>query len=134
MTSRSALITGVTGQDGSYLAELLLSKNNYRSVAGVIRRTSSFNALDRLTPVMRSDERFSLVYGDIVDATCKITRQVSEIAAGQRDAVVLGNLDAKRDWGHARDYVKAMWLMLQQEEPGDYVVATGKQYSVCVCV
>ena len=42
----------------------------------------------------------------------------------------LGNLDAKRDWGHAKDYVEAMWLMLQQDEPDDYVIATGKQYSV----
>merc|ERR1712217_769741 len=50
--------------------------------------------------------------------------------AGRRDRILLGNLDSLRDWGHARDYVKAMWMMLQQDKPEDYVVATGVQYSV----
>lgn len=62
--------------------------------------------------------------------TRKITRAVGRIATGLQSKLYLGNLDAKRDWGHARDYVEAMWLMLQQDEPGDYVVATGKSYSV----
>ena len=57
--------------------------------------------------------------------TRKITRAVAQIALGQLDATHLGNLDAKRDWGHAKDYVKAMWMMLQQETPEDYVIATG---------
>jgi GDPmannose 4,6-dehydratase len=57
--------------------------------------------------------------------TRKITRGVSQIALGQLDKIYLGNLDAKRDWGHAKDYVEAMWLILQQEKPEDFVIATG---------
>lgn len=62
--------------------------------------------------------------------TRKITRALARIKLGLQNTLYLGNLDAKRDWGHARDYVKMMWLMLQQEQPEDFVVATGKQYSV----
>jgi len=62
--------------------------------------------------------------------TRKITRGLSKISVGLQDILYLGNLDAKRDWGHAKDFVEAMWLMLQQDEPDDYVIATGKQYSV----
>ena len=62
--------------------------------------------------------------------TRKITRGLSRISAGLQDCLYLGNLNAKRDWGHAKDFVEAMWLMLQQDEPDDYVVATGEQYSV----
>jgi GDPmannose 4,6-dehydratase len=62
--------------------------------------------------------------------TRKITRGLSRISTGQQDVLYLGNLNAKRDWGHAKDFVEAMWLMLQQDEPDDYVIATGKQYSV----
>jgi len=62
--------------------------------------------------------------------TRKITRGLSKISCGLQDCLYLGNLDAKRDWGHAKDYVEAMWLMLQQDEPDDYVIATGHQYSV----
>merc|ERR1712039_984793 len=62
--------------------------------------------------------------------TKKVTSTVARIAAGKAEKLVLGNLDSKRDWGHARDYVKAMWMMLQTETPADYVVATSKQYSV----
>jgi GDPmannose 4,6-dehydratase len=62
--------------------------------------------------------------------TRKITRAVGRIAAGLQDKLYLGNLDARRDWGFAGDYVEAMWLMLQQETPGDFVVATGEAYSV----
>ena len=57
--------------------------------------------------------------------TRKITRAVSAIALGMQDTLFLGNLDAKRDWGHARDYVKAMWMILQQDKPEDFVIATG---------
>jgi GDPmannose 4,6-dehydratase len=60
----------------------------------------------------------------------KITRALSRISVGLQDTLHLGNLDARRDWGHARDYVRAQWLMLQQPEPEDYVVATGQQHSV----
>ena len=57
--------------------------------------------------------------------TRKITRAVSKIAMGMQDTLYLGNMDAKRDWGHAKDYIKAMWLILQQDKPEDYVIATG---------
>ena len=62
--------------------------------------------------------------------TRKITAGIARILAGRADNLRLGNLDAKRDWGHAREYVEAMWLMLQQSEPQDYVVATGEAHSV----
>ena len=62
--------------------------------------------------------------------TRKITQALSRISVGLQDCLYLGNLDAKRDWGHAKDFVEAMWLMLQQDEPDDYVIATGEQYSV----
>jgi GDPmannose 4,6-dehydratase len=62
--------------------------------------------------------------------TRKITRAVAAIEAGQQERVYLGNLDARRDWGHARDYVEGMWSMLQQERPDDYVLATGETRSV----
>ena len=62
--------------------------------------------------------------------TRKITRAIARIALGLQDCLYLGNLSALRDWGHARDYVQMMWLMLQQEQPEDFVIATGVQYSV----
>jgi GDPmannose 4,6-dehydratase len=62
--------------------------------------------------------------------TRKITRALSRIYLGLQDCLYIGNLNALRDWGHARDYVKMQWLMLQQETPHDFVIATGKQHSV----
>ena len=62
--------------------------------------------------------------------TRKITIGLSRISSGLQDCLYLGNLNAKRDWGHAKDFVEAMWLMLQQDKPDDYVIATGEQYSV----
>lgn len=62
--------------------------------------------------------------------TRKITTAAARIKLGLQEKLFLGNLDAKRDWGHAKDYVKAMWLMLQQESPDDFVIATGKTHSV----
>jgi GDPmannose 4,6-dehydratase len=62
--------------------------------------------------------------------TRKIVRALSQISSGNQDYLYLGNLNAKRDWGHAKDFVEAMWLMLQQDKPDDYVIATGEQYSV----
>ena len=62
--------------------------------------------------------------------TRKITRGLSRISTGEQNVLSLGNLDARRDWGHAKDFVEAMWLMLQQDKPDDYVIATGEQYSV----
>ncbi|MHC4994350.1 MAG: GDP-mannose 4,6-dehydratase [Planctomycetota bacterium] len=240
MAKPSALITGITGQDGSYLAELLLSKGY--DVHGLIRRASSFNT-DRIDHLYQDPHetgvQLKLHYGDLADAnslqsilqqvqpdevynlgaqshvrvsfdmpiytgdvtamgaarlleeihnyqnatgrevryyqasssemygkvhahwltvnyreaygmhassgilfnhesprrgetfvTRKITRAVGRIQHGLQDTLYLGNLDAQRDWGFAGDYVEAMWLMLQQDEPDDYVIATGKTYSV----
>jgi GDPmannose 4,6-dehydratase len=62
--------------------------------------------------------------------TRKITRALARISIGLQDVLHLGNLDSKRDWGHARDFVEAQWLILQQDKPDDYVIATGEQYSV----
>jgi GDPmannose 4,6-dehydratase len=62
--------------------------------------------------------------------TRKITSGLARILAGKAERVLVGNLDARRDWGHARDYVEAMWLMLQQDQPDDYVIATGQSHSV----
>jgi GDPmannose 4,6-dehydratase len=62
--------------------------------------------------------------------TRKVTRAVAHIKAGLQDKLYLGNLDAKRDWGYAKEYVEAMWRMLQQDEPDDYVIATGETHSV----
>jgi GDPmannose 4,6-dehydratase len=62
--------------------------------------------------------------------TQKIVRSAAEIAAGKKDSLELGNLEIERDWGHAKDYVEGMWLMLQQEKPNDYVLATGETHSL----
>jgi GDPmannose 4,6-dehydratase len=62
--------------------------------------------------------------------TRKITRGLANIAQGLEDCLYMGNLDALRDWGHAKDYVRMQWMMLQQEQPEDFVIATGVQYSV----
>ena len=62
--------------------------------------------------------------------TRKITRGLANIALGLENCLHMGNIDALRDWGHAKDYVRMQWMMLQQEEARDYVIATGKQYSV----
>ena len=62
--------------------------------------------------------------------TRKITRGLANIALGLESCLHMGNIDALRDWGHAKDYVRMQWMMLQQDEPRDYIIATGKQYSV----
>ena len=62
--------------------------------------------------------------------TRKITRGLARIVSGKDDCLYLGNIDAQRDWGFAKDYVEGMWLMLQQKQPGDYVLATGEMHSV----
>jgi len=254
---QTALITGITGQDGSYLAELLLDKGY--EVHGVVRRASTFNRqrIDHLRAHRNLRDRFILHYGDLGDAeslttilssvgpdevynlaaqshvaisfdmptytgdvtglgtirlleavrreapdarfyqastselfgkvlevpqsestpfhprspygvaklysfwatvnfreayglhagngilfnhesprrgenfvTRKITRAVAEIVGGRRESVALGNLNARRDWGFAGDFVEAMWMMLQTDEPRDYVVGTGEDHSV----
>lgn len=255
--AKRALITGITGQDGSYLAELLLSKGY--EVHGIVRRASTFNrgrldgvysdpqlnetrlflhygdltdgSLVRLLDRVKPDEIYNLgaqshvrvsfdnpeytadvnatgtirlleairesginprfyqassseMYGMVQEVpqnektpfyprspyaaskvfaywmtvnyreaygfhatngilfnhesprrgeafvTRKITRAVAHIQAGIQNKLYLGNLDAKRDWGYAKEYVEAMWLMLQQDQPDDYVVATGETHSV----
>jgi GDPmannose 4,6-dehydratase len=205
VAGKKALITGITGQDGSYLAELLLDKGY--EVHGLVRRSSSFNTwrIDhirdklvlhygdlRVLDAVRdlalhprvyqagSSEMFGLVqetpqtertpfhprspyavskvyghwmavnyresYGMYVAngilfnhesprrgenfVTRKITTGVAAIKQGRAKELRLGNLDAKRDWGYAKDYVEAMWRILQQDKPGDYVVATGQTHSV----
>ena len=258
---KKALITGITGQDGSYLAELLLQKGY--EVHGIIRRSSSFNTgriAHLFNDIHETDNRLTLHHGDVADGsrmeqligkiepdevynlaaqshvrvsfdepiytvdvvalgtlrlleairtvsggarsprfyqasssemyglvqevpqsektpfyprspyacaklyahyqlvnyreayglhassgilfnhesprrgetfvTRKITRGIARILAGKEQKLYLGNLDAKRDWGYAADYVEAMWLMLQQDQPGDYVVATGVTHTV----
>jgi len=254
---KKALITGVTGQDGSYLAELLLSKGY--EVWGLMRRSSSFNTerIDHLYHDLHEQPQFKLVYGDLTDGgnlvsiikdiqpdevynlgaqshvkvsfdvpiytvdvdalgtlrvleairsvntaikfyqasssemfgrvvefpqtektpfrprspyacakiysywqtinyresygmfccngilfnhesprrgetfvTRKITRAATRIKLGKQKDLWLGNLDARRDWGFSKDYVKAMWSMLQQAQPDDYVIATGKTHSI----
>ncbi|MDO8954806.1 MAG: GDP-mannose 4,6-dehydratase [Gammaproteobacteria bacterium] len=260
MSNKIALITGITGQDGAYLAEFLLNKGY--EVHGIKRRTSLINT-DRIDHLYQdpheSDRRFILHYGDMTDSssltriiqlvqpdeiynlaaqshvqvsfeepeytantdamgalrileairilglekktrfyqastselyglvqetpqrettpfyprspyavaklyaywitvnyreaygmfacngilfnhesatrgetfvTRKITLAMSKIKLGMQDCLYLGNMDAKRDWGHAKDYVEAQWLMLQQDKPEDYVIGTGEQYSV----
>lgn len=260
MSGKTALITGITGQDGSYLAELLLEKGY--TVHGIKRRSSLFNT-DRVDHIYQdpheTDVRFMMHYGDLTDTsnlvriihqtqpdeiynlgaqshvavsfeapeytadvdalgtlrlleairflglekktrfyqastselyglvqetpqkettpfyprspyavaklyaywtvvnyreayglfacngilfnheskrrgetfvTRKITRGLADIAQGAADCLYLGNMDARRDWGHAKDYVRMQWMMLQQDEAKDYVIATGVQYSV----
>src|SRR5260221_398939 len=122
--SKKALISGITGQDGSYLAELLLAKVygywmtvNYRESY----QTHASNGILFNHESPRRGETF---------VTRKITRALARIKAGLQKELYLGNLEAKRDWGYAPEYVEAMWLMLQQEQAGDYVIATGETHSV----
>src|SRR6185312_14601035 len=220
--SKRAIITGITGQDGSYLAELLLSKGY--EVVGAVRRSSAPNfwriqhlldritlrpadlldqlSLIRLVDEVRPHEFYNLAAMSFVPAfwlyqasssemfgkvretpqteltpfyprspygvskvfahyitvnyresydlfavsgilfnhesprrglefvTRKVTESVARIKLGLADSLSLGNLDAQRDWGFAGDYVRAMWLMLQQNQPDDYVIATGESHSV----
>ena len=162
---KTALITGITGQDGSYLAELLIDKGYM--VHGIVRRASLINThrIDHIFdhPQMklhypRSPYGVAKLYAYWITknyresygmyactgilfnhesprrgetfVTRKITRGLSKISCGLQDVLYLGNLSGKRDWGHAKDYAEAMWLMLQQDSPEDYVIATGHQYSV----
>src|SRR5207302_147245 len=194
MTAKTALITGITGQDGSYLADWLLEKG-YR-VCGMVRRASTEN-FQRIEHIR---DRIQLLQGDLLDQTSiasvldqarpdevynlaamsfvptswqkpvltaeftavgvtrvldalrqscpgarfyhesprrglefvtrKITHSVARIKLGLASELRLGNLQAKRDWGFAGDYVRAMWLMLQQDQAEDYVVGTGQTHSV----
>jgi len=206
MTKR-ALITGITGQDGSYLTELLLSKGY--EVHGIKRRASSFNTqrIDHIyEDPIQPHKNLTLHYGDLSDASnltrilanvepdevynlgaqshvavsfetpeytadvdalgtlrlleairflgrekhtkfyqastselyglvretpqSEITRGLANISLGLENCLYMGNIHAKRDWGHAKDYVRMQWLMLQQDTAEDYVIASGVQHSV----
>ena len=179
--SKVALITGITGQDGSYLAEFLLEKGY--EVHGITRRASISNTA-RIDHLMG---KIKLHDGDLSDSsslpqrettpfhpyspyavakqygfwivkeyreaygmfavngilfnheserrgenfvTRKITLAAGRIAEGLQDHLELGNMDSLRDWGYAKDYVECMWLIMQQEKPEDFVIATGEQHTV----
>lgn len=190
---KKALITGITGQDGSYLAELLLEKGY--EVHGIIRRASvsttaridhimdkitihegdlsDSSSIIRIVLQVKPDEIYNLAAQSHVQVsfdaaakqygfwmikeyreaygmfacngilfnheserrgdnfvTRKITLAAGRIACGLQDHLELGNLDSLRDWGYAKDYVECMWLILQQDEPDDFVIATGVQHTV----
>ncbi|XP_061540750.1 GDP-mannose 4,6 dehydratase isoform X2 [Phycodurus eques] len=190
-----ALVTGITGQDGSYLAEFLLSKGYEISFelaeytanvdgVGTLRLLDAIKTCGLTNSVKFYQASTSELYGKVQEipqsettpfyprspygaaklyaywivvnfreaynmfavngilfnhesprrgsnfVTRKISRSVAKIHLGQLECFSLGNLDSKRDWGHAQDYVKAMWLMLQQEKPDDLVIATGEVHSV----
>lgn len=190
--TRTALITGIAGQHGSYLADLLLERGY--AVHGIGRRAAGkadshvarlidrglvsmhggdladAGSLSRLVAELRPDEseetRFhprspygvAKLFGHWITVnyreahglhassgilfnhesprrgesfvTRKVTLAIAAIRAGRQQSVRLGNLDAQRDWGHARDYVEGMWLMLQQDVPDDHVLATGETRTV----
>jgi GDPmannose 4,6-dehydratase len=137
---KTALITGVTGQDGAYLAELLLAKG-YR-MRGLLRSPYAAAKLYAHWMTVNYRESFGLHASSgilfnhesplrgIEFVTRKITDGVARIKLGLAQEIRLGNLDAKRDWGHSRDFVRAMWLMLQQSSAEDFVIATGEQHTV----
>src|SRR5437764_491721 len=137
MAAKRALITGITGQDGSYLAELLLGEGY--EVIGMVRRSSTVN-FERITVNYRESYNLHASSGMLFNhesprrglefVTRKITHGVASIKLGIKDKLALGTLDAQRDWGFAGDYVRAMWLMLQQDTPDDYVISTDETHSV----
>ena len=141
---KTALITGITGQDGSYLAEFLLEKGYI--VHGIKRRAPDFAGVAPSRrglsapgqPAVHSQRGHCSRRGRHCRAvnyretfvTRKITRGLANISQGLEDCLFMGNIDALRDWGHAKDYVRMQWMMLQQDKPDDFVIATGVQYSV----
>jgi GDPmannose 4,6-dehydratase len=132
----AALITVITGQDGSYLAEYLLSKGY--EVIGMVRRSSTVT-YERIQNIRKSYHLFT-VSGNLFNhesprrglefVTRKISDGVARIKLGLAKELHLGNLEARRDWGFAGEYVQAMWKMLQQEHPDDFVIGTGETHSV----
>jgi GDP-D-mannose dehydratase len=163
---KRAFITGVGGQDGSYLAEYLLSLGY--EVHGIIRRNSTPEHQQSRLDEIR--DKINIYYGDLLDqsnierllseiqpdeiynlaaqshvrisydipqftsqanfVTNKVVKAAVMISLGLSDKLELGNMDSYRDWGHSKDYVKAMHLILQQDKPVDLVVATGESRSV----
>jgi len=136
--NKIALITGITGQDGSFLAEFLLGKDY--DVHGTIRR-SSVDFRERIAH-LEGHPHFHLHYADLSDSMSilQVVKKVkpneiynlaaARIAQGKQDKLYLGNLSSLRDWGYAKDYVECMWLILQNDKPEDFVIATGEQHSV----
>ena len=121
-STSSIVDSGNTNRKNSFLSEIIMAKlcaywitRNYRESYGILHQMEFYSIM-------------SLQLGETF-VTRKITRAISH-AIGEQDELTLGNLDAKRDWGHARDYVKMMWMILQAEEPDDWVIATGKTTSV----
>ena len=131
MADKVVLITGATGQDGAYETTPFAPRSpygaaklyaywitvNYREAYGI--HASNGILFNHESPIR--GETF---------VTRKITRAVAAIEAGLQDQLFIGNLNARRDWGHARDYVDGMWMILQQPQPDDYVLATGTSHTV----
>ena len=126
--AKTALITGITGQDGSYLAISPRGGGCLKPYAFYVvrnyREAYSLFACNGILFNHESPRRGETFVGR------KITRAATRISVGLQDKLYLGNLEAKRDWGYAPEYVEAMWLMLQQEKADDYVIATGETHTV----
>ncbi|WP_348771482.1 GDP-mannose 4,6-dehydratase [Azospirillum sp. SYSU D00513] len=123
----------MTGQDGAYFSELALGKGY--TVHGVKRRSPSSNSgrVEHLYRLYASNRILINQESPICGETFvmrKITRTVAAVHLGQQDCLCIGNPDAERDWGHARDYVEGMSRILQQDTPDDYVLATGEMHTV----
>jgi GDP-D-mannose dehydratase len=146
-----ALITGITGQDGSYLAEFLLEKGII--VYGIKRRGPDSVGVAKMyagschcrpRPAIHRGRlhgcriKSGMTANRCIESprrgetfvTRKITRGLANISQGLESCLYMGNIDALRDWGHAKDYVSMQWLMLQQDHADDFVIATGVQYTV----
>src|SRR5205085_1946806 len=133
LSGTRAIVTGAAGQDGSYLSDLLLDRGydivkvdrgdvdllDQKAVRALLHEAAPQEIYNLASP--RRPATF---------LPSKVAHGVAAIAAGRERELMLGDLDARRDWGYAPDYVHAMWLMLQQAEPGDYVLATGELHSV----
>ena len=142
---KKALITGVTGQDGSYLSELFGKVEEVpQSETTPFHPYSPYAVAKQygfwITKEYREAYHMFCCSGILFNheserrgetfVTRKITLAAARIAHGLQEKLVLGNLSSLRDWGYAKDYVECMWLILQNEKPDDYVIATGEQHSV----
>jgi GDPmannose 4,6-dehydratase len=143
---KKAFITGIIGQDGSYLAELFggIPGTEPQSETTPFYPKSPYGAAKLyaywVTVNYRESYNLFACNGILFNhesprrgetfVTKKITQAVARIYKGKQKVLKLGNMDAKRDWGHAKDFVYAQWLMLQQDKPQDYVIATGEAHTV----
>ena len=120
------------------LSKSLLRMRTPHSIPAVHTLSPNFSRIGQLSTIERPTEfLLAMAYcstmnhqGGETFVTRKITMALANIAQGLQDCLYLGNLGAKRDWGHARDYVRMQWMMLQQESPEDFVIASGEQFSV----